>query len=150
MNTPPNTPPDDLEGRIFTAIGGPDTAAADPAAAPPPPLTSAQIIAGAISAGREVFCAVTQFQSPRRHLDDATAQHLGELWGPVLEKHHIDLGKYLGDWGVEIAAVLGTAGIVLTLRKAVMQEARERDARQDASQDDATTVNEPAHENSTA
>jgi hypothetical protein len=143
MTTTSNTPPDDLEARIFTAIGGPDTAAADPAAAPPPPLTSAQIIAGAISAGREVFCAVTQFQSPRRHLDDATAQHLGELWGPVLEKHNIDLGKYLGDWGVEIAAVLGTAGIVLTLRKAVMQEARERDQRQDtASQDEATTVNE--------
>lgn len=141
MTTPPKTPPDDLEGRIFTAIGGPD-APTDAAAPPPPPLTSAQILAGAICAGREVFCAVTQFQSPRRHLDDATAAHLGELWGPVLEKHNIDLGKYLGDWGVEIAAVLGTAGIVMTLRKAVMAEARERDQRQEAAPDDANTVNE--------
>ena len=146
MTTTPNTPPDDLQSRVFTAIGGPDTPEPEAAA---PPLTSAQIIAGAISAGREVFCAVTQFQSPRRLLDDATAQHLGDLWGPVLEKHNIDLGKYLGDFGVEIAAVLGTAGIVMALRKAVMQEARDRDRRKDTeAKNDAQTVNE-AHDGPT-
>lgn len=141
MTTTSTTPPDDLQSRVFTAIGGPD--ATETPDAPPPPLTSAQIIAGAIAAGREVFCAVTQFQSPRRLLDDATAAHLGELWGPVLEKHHIDLGKYLGDFGVEIAAVLGTAGIVMALRKAVMQEARDRDQRQDTTaKNEPHTVNE--------
>ncbi len=121
MNAP-NTAPDDLENKQFTPLG--DTAADSETAQPeaPPPLTAAQIIAGALSAGREVFCMVTKLQSPRVHLDDATTQQLGALWGPVCEKHHIDLAKYLGDYALEIAAVIGSLGIAANLRAAVVAE----------------------------
>ena len=87
-----------------------------------PGLTNAQIVGGAIAAARTVFCAVTKLDSPNVHLDDAAAQRLGAVWGPVLDKHGIDMGELMGDWGVEIAAIVVTAEIGMSLRRAVLDE----------------------------
>jgi hypothetical protein len=91
-------------------------------AQPIPQLTNAQAIAGAIGAGREAFCFFTKLNSPRRVLDDATVSGLGELWAPVLDKHGISLGDYLGDYALEIAAVIGTVAIAAQLRTAINAE----------------------------
>lgn len=87
-----------------------------------PSLSNAQAIAGAIGAGREAFCFFTKLNSPRRVLDDATVSGLGELWAPVLDKHGISLGDYLGDYALEIAAVIGTVAIAAQLRTACAAE----------------------------
>jgi hypothetical protein len=47
---------------------------------------------------------------------------LGDLWGPVLDKHGINLGDYLGDYALEIAAAIGTFAIAAQLRTAVNAE----------------------------
>jgi len=99
---------------------------AAPGAAPEAPEpagpTNAQILAGAIAAGREVFCVVTKLEAPRHGLSDEHAAQLGALWAPVLEKHGIDMGKYLGDYALELAAAMGTFTIVVNLRKMVLYE----------------------------
>ena len=114
--------PDDLADREFTAIGGAPAPDGQDEATEPQSLTSAQIIGGALAAGREVFCLVTKLQSPKRVLTDDRAQHLGALWGPVCDKHGIDLAKYLGDYGAEVGAIVGTFAIVMELRTAVTAE----------------------------
>jgi hypothetical protein len=116
---------DDLATRQFTPIGGDAAAPGAPQpeqAQEPQRLTNAQIVAGALAAGRDVFCIVTKLESPRQHLDAAAVQQLGQLWGPVLDKHGIDLAAYLGDYALEIAAALGTVTIAAKLRAAVIDE----------------------------
>lgn len=118
---------DDLANREFTAIGGtpgaPDVGQDGvPGEGDPTPLTAAQIIGGALAAGREVFCLVTKLDSPKRVLTDDRAQHLGALWGPVCEKHGIDLAKYLGDYALEVGALVGSFAVVMELRAAVTAE----------------------------
>lgn len=127
---------DALEQRTFTAIGGPDTVEPGQDAAPPEPeaLTAAQIIGGALAAGREVFCMVTKMDSPRKTLDDDTAQRIGALWGPVLDKHGIDLGKYIGDYALEAAAVIGTITIAASVRRGVLDEMAAMDRKTDATE----------------
>ncbi len=126
MNTTTTTqkePVDDLADREFTAIGG--STGQDQTDAPgdaPAPLSNAQILAGAIAAGREVFCAVTKLKSPKTHLDDDTAKHLGELWGPVLEKHGWNLNEVMGNYAMEVAAIIGTVTIGASVRAAVIAE----------------------------
>lgn len=146
--TTPQDPADSLADRTFTPLND-EATAKDPAlsapAAPEKP-SSAQIISGAVAAGREVFCLVAKLQSPKVHLDDATAQQLGALWGPVLDKHGIDLGQYLGDYALEIAAVIGTVTIGAGVRSAVLAEIAAKDAA--ARPGDGISVTR--HENSNA
>lgn len=122
----PNTPAaDPLEALAAQAAGleaSQDAQAAPDDAQAIPSLSNAQAIAGAIGAGREAFCFFTKLTSPRRVLDDATVSGLGELWAPVLDKHGIRLGEYLGDYALEIAAVLGTVAIAAQLRTAAAAE----------------------------
>lgn len=129
-------PIDALEQRTFTPIDGGDSLEHGADAGPPEPeaLTAAQIIAGAIAAGREVFCLVTKMESPRRTLDDANAKAIGALWGPVLDKHGIDLAKYIGDYGLEFTALMGTFAIAAGVRKGVLAEMDAMDRRQDTDQ----------------
>lgn len=136
---------DDLAARTFTPIGG-DAAApgADQQeqAQEPQRLTNAQIVAGALAAGRDVFCIVTKLESPKQHLDAAAVQQLGELWGPVLDKHGIDLATYLGDYALEIGAVIGTITIGAKLRAAVIAEMiAKRPQAASAPADDGNTIN---------
>jgi hypothetical protein len=125
-------PPDDLENKVFTSTTGEGAAAeggspGEPVAdTPEPGLTNAQVFAGAIAAGREVFCLVTKLQSPKIVLTDDRTTQIGALWGPVLDKHGIQLGDYLGDYALEIAAVIGTIGIAAELRTAVSAELASR------------------------
>lgn len=120
---------DDLAERQFTPLGADADAPGDHpgAVAEPAPLTSAQIVAGAIATGREVFCIVTKLQSPKTHLNDNTVKQLGDWWGPVLDKHGIDLSKYMGDYALEIAAVVGTVTIGAQVRAAVIAEIAARE-----------------------
>jgi len=118
---------DDLADRAFTPIGG-TTEPTDenaPGEEPAPP-SSAQILAGAIAAGREVFCIVTRLESPKKTLSDDTAKALGGMWGPVLEKHGIDLNRYMGDYAMEISAVIGTLTIGAAVRAGVLAEIASR------------------------
>lgn len=92
----------------------------------PPPMTNEQALAGALAAGREAFCVFTKLQSPRATLTDDKVQQLAGLWGPVLSKHGIDLGRYLGDYALEVAAVIGTFGIAAAVRAGVQAEMAER------------------------
>lgn len=87
-----------------------------------PAISNAQILAGAIAAGRDAFCAFTKLQSPRTILTDDRVQTVGDLWGPVCDKHGWNLGKYLGDYAVEFTAIVGTIGIVAEIRAAVRAE----------------------------
>lgn len=119
----PGTDPLDLLAAQAESMGASQDAEAQPGEAQPiPPLSNAQAIAVAIGAGREAFCFFTKLKSPRTVLDDATVGQLGELWGPVLDKHGINLGDYLGDYALEIAAAIGTFSIAAALRTAINAE----------------------------
>lgn len=87
-----------------------------------PEVSNAQALSAALAAGREAFCLFTQLESPRQTLSDDTVQQLAGLWAPVLEKHNINVGRYLGDYAAEIAAVMGTLTIALTVRAGVKAE----------------------------
>lgn len=125
---------DALEQRTFTPIDGEGVDPIVDAAPEPEALTAAQIIGGALAAGREVFCMVTKMDSPRKTLDDDTAQRIGALWGPVLDKHGIDLGKYIGDYALEAAAVIGTITIAASVRRGVLDEMAAMDRKTDATE----------------
>lgn len=97
--------------------------------APAPEPTNAQMIAGAIAAGRTVFCMVTKLESPKVHLNDEAAQQLGAVWGPVCDKYGWNLNDALGSYGVEIAAIAVTAQIGYALHRAVTEEIASRNAK---------------------
>ena len=88
----------------------------------PPPVTNAQAFAGAVAAGREMFCFFTKLESPRRVLNDGRITELAALVDPVLAKHGIQLGQYLGDYGAELALAVATFSLVTELRAAVNAE----------------------------
>lgn len=102
----------------------------------PQGLTNEQALGGALAAGREAFCAFTKLQSPRATLDDEAVQKLAALWGPVLSKHGIDLGRYIGDYAMEFAAVIGSFSIAGAVRAGVLAELAERKAKAKASTPD--------------
>lgn len=87
-----------------------------------PALTNAQALCGAIAAAREAFCFYTKLQSPRVVLVDEQVQNLAALWAPVLDKHGINLSKYMGDYALEMTAIVGTLTIASSLRIAVSAE----------------------------
>lgn len=94
----------------------------------PQALTNAQVLGGAIAAARSVFCMVTKLESPARILDDATAQRLGAAWGPVLDKHGINLGDTMGAYALEFTAAIVTFEVVMQLRAAVGAEIAAKEA----------------------
>ena len=143
--TGPAQEADDLADRTFTPITGeaPGQDAGDAQAEQAPQqLTNGQLLTGAISAARDVFCIVTKLESPKQVLDAEATQKLGELWGPVLDKHGIELAKYLGDYALEIAAVIGTLTIGARLRSVVIAEiiAKRPQAAPAPAADDGNTV----------
>ncbi len=108
-------------------------------------LSNEQTIAGAIGAAREAFCFFTRLESPRRVLDDPTVSQLATLWAPVCEKHGINLGQYLGDYALELAAAIGTFTVVASLRTAVVAELAAIQAAKDAKEA-ASTIDEHEHQ----
>lgn len=96
--------------------GQPDQQAA------PAAISNSQAVAGALAAGREAFCFFTKLQSPRRVLNDDRVQQLAALAAPVLEKHGIDLGQYIGDMGAELALAAGVFAVAIELRQACSAE----------------------------
>lgn len=104
-------------------------------------LTNAQILGGAIAAARSVFCAVTKLESPARVIDDATAQRLGAAWGPVLDKHGVNLGDTMGAYALEFTAAVVTFEVVMQVRAAVAAEIAAKAAKpeQEAQQQEAAT-----------
>lgn len=92
-------------------------------------ISNAQAFAGAIGAAREAFCFFTKLESPRVVLTDEKVGQLGMLWGPVLDKHGINLQDVMGDYVLEFTAVMGTISIVGELRAAVQAELATRAAK---------------------
>lgn len=76
-----------------------------------PAVSNEEILSGAIAAARDVFCMYTQLQSPARTLDQVAITNLVKPWCLVLQKRGIDLGRYMGDYGLELAAVIATIGV---------------------------------------
>lgn len=135
MNTPDNAPPSALAGLAAEADGletidtGPAAPGEGGAPAEPeaPAPSNAQLIAGMLELGRDVFCQVTEFQSPKAVLQAGACTALGEAWGRVLDKRGIDLNRYLGDYGAEIAALVVTWRVGSALYSAVQAEGMHRD-----------------------
>ena len=121
-----NAETDNLETLEFTAIGTAENSA-EPEQTKPPPLTNPEIIAGAITIGRDVFCTFTDLSSPRNTLNDKRAEDLGEAWGKVCDKRQINLQGYLGDYMVEIAAAMATFAIAREVRAGVLAELKDRE-----------------------
>lgn len=94
-----------------------------------PVLTNAQAVAASIGAAREGFCYFTKLESPRAVLTDDKISQLGMLWGPVLDKHGVNLQEVMGDYMLEFTAVVGTISIVGELRAAVQAELATRAAK---------------------
>lgn len=121
--TEAQNPPDDLEGKIFTSISAPGGAGSqDEPEQKPPELTNAQILAGALGAGRDVFCLVTDLKTPKATLSDDQCGSLGEAWGKVCDKRGWNLQGYLGDYALEIAAALATVAIAKAVSDGVKAE----------------------------
>lgn len=141
--TTPKPPPDPLDALAAQAESLNASEEPQPGQAQPiPPLTNAQAVAGAIGAGREAFCFFTKLKSPRAVLNDATVTQLGDLWGPVLDKHGINLSAYLGDYALHFTAAIGTFAIAAQLRAAVQAEIKAQTV--DAEPATETTSDEPA------
>lgn len=87
-----------------------------------PGQSNAEIIAGTLEIGREVFCAVAQVQAPRHVLDDPTVQALGDAWGRVADKRGWNLAGIMGDYAAEIAAIMLTVTVGGKLVKATRAE----------------------------
>lgn len=101
------------------------SSAGEPGAVPgadPQAVTNAQAVAGALAAGREAFCFFTKLESPRRVLNDDRVGQLAALADPVLAKHGIELGQYLGDYAAELALAVAAFSVVVELRAAVNAE----------------------------
>jgi hypothetical protein len=119
-------PPDPLD--LLAAQAEQDEAtssSSEPGAAPgaePQAVTNAQAVAGALAAGREAFCFFTKLESPRRVLTDDRVGQLAALAAPVLAKHGIELGQYLGDYAAELALAVAAFSVVVELRAAVNAE----------------------------
>lgn len=93
----------------------------------PQPPTNAQLLAVALTAGRDVFCGFTKLQSPLTTLPDDKVKALADAWGPVLDKHGINLTQYMGDFALEFAALAVTLQIGLEVRAGVQAEIAQRE-----------------------
>jgi hypothetical protein len=125
---------DDLETRQFTPLAGPGSPAepdgsenAQSGSEKPPELSNAQLIAGALGAGRDVFCMVTAYQTPKVTLSDDNCGTLGDAWGKVCDKRGWRLGGYLGDYMAEISAVMATVVIAKAVADGVKAEQAARE-----------------------
>ena len=120
------SPLDQLAAQAET-LGAPDDAPgqgapADAGQPEPQGMTNAQAVAGALAAGREAFCFFTKLQSPRTVLSDERIGNLASLAEPVLAKHGIDLGQYLGDYAPELALIVAVVSVGSELRAAALAE----------------------------
>ena len=95
-----------------------------------PQLSNAQLFAVGVEIGAQLFTVITKIKAPQNVLSHERCAQLGELWGPVLDKYGINAGQFMGAWQLEIAAVMGTVGVVLELRSAVRAEIAQRQAEQ--------------------
>lgn len=85
-------------------------------------MSNAEIIAGAIYAGRDVFCLYTQLRSPAKTLDDQAIGVLAQRWAAVCDKRGVDLSKYFKDYTLELAAVIATVGVARAVYAGVQAE----------------------------
>lgn len=104
------------------AAGGTEPGTEKVVAEPIPSLTNAQAIEGAVIMAREAFCGMTKLKSPRAALPNEGARQLGELWGPVCDKHGINLAEWIGDYVLEFSAIMATVAILTQVRAAVQAE----------------------------
>lgn len=127
-----------MEAEAVAAAPG---APGEPATPEPEKLSNAQILSGGLIAGRGVFCSVTKFESPKTTLSDDSAHRLGEVWGPLFTKWGIELGDYVGEYALELAAIVVTAEIGLSVRAGVVAEMIARDQKPEANTATLHSVN---------
>lgn len=108
-----------LEGPAAAALGGTPTA---PLADQVQRQTNAQILAGALSAGREGFCIFTGLQSPRATMSDAKCREVGELWGAWCDRRGVDLAAKMGNHGDTLAAAMATFMLAIAVYQAAHLE----------------------------
>jgi hypothetical protein len=103
---------------------GADVAVLDRAAPP----TNTELLASALGAGRDVFCAYTGFESPKANLPDDKVRNLAEAWGKVLDARGINLLDHMGDYALEFAACAVTFKIGSAVAEGVRAEIAQREA----------------------
>lgn len=120
---------DDLGAGLDEGKGGPVQLAPEK----PDHPTNAQVIAGAIAAGRDAFCMFTKLESPKRQLTEPRILDLAAAWAKVADKYNVDLYKLMGDYGPEFAALFVTWQIAQDLRAGVRAEIAAREKKPDAA-----------------
>jgi hypothetical protein len=115
-------------------------ATGSPEAAPVGPDNGA-IIAGALTAFRDGFTAFTKMRSVKVALTDDRIQGLAAVYAPVCEKYGLDLNKYIGNYGPEIAAIVMTVTIGLEIRGNLRAEIAFLDSAKAAAAQTAETAN---------
>ncbi len=71
---------------------------------------------------RELVCLVLDVDTPRATLDEKTARAIGQAWEPVCAKYGVDLGRVVGGFGPELAAVATTAPLLFKAYRALDRE----------------------------
>lgn len=71
---------------------------------------------------RELVCLVLDVDTPRTTLDEKTARAIGQAWEPVCAKYGVDLGRVVGGFGPELAAVATTAPLLFKAYRALDRE----------------------------
>lgn len=120
-------PADELAGLVreadqLGAEADQAAAAGEPGQADAPALTNAQCLTMGLQIVRETLCTVAKVNSPKRTMDDASCQAVGEAVAPVLDKYGINLGNMAGDFMAELRALAVTVPIVLAVRSALLDE----------------------------
>lgn len=92
------------------------------APAPAPGPSNAELIAMGVEMFRELVCLVLDVETPRTTLDEKTARAIGQAWEPVCEKYGVDLGRLIGGFGPELAAVVTTAPLLFKAYRALDRE----------------------------
>lgn len=103
---------------------GPDTL--DQAPAPAPGPSNAELIAMGVEMFRELLCMVLDVETPKTTLDEKTARAIGQAWEPVCAKYSVDLGRLMGGFGPELAAIVTTGPLLFKAWRALDRELTEK------------------------
>lgn len=88
--------------------------------------SNGELLAGMFVVVRDLACMVLDLKSPRVTFPDNDAAQLGQAWGAVCDKRGVDLGRLMGDYGAEVAAVIITATVAKRVMVAAKAELAER------------------------
>lgn len=76
-----------------------------------PQQSNAELLAGAFRLVRDTVTQLADVRSIQATLNDGVTDHLGQMWGQVLDSYGIRLDAYLGRHGALIGATIATLAI---------------------------------------